>query len=217
MNREDFKKHIKSTYSVLPDNPFSELETEVFRHQSNKKWFALLMQISKRKLGLDSDEIIDVVNLKCDTLMIGSVRLEKGVYPAYHMNKQNWITVALDNSADDDLVKMLVDMSYELTMPKPKLTKEQKAQKRQHQKKEQLERIAKMEYYFDTVSQALESNPDSITDDIEIVNMIEALKNYTDSGLWLLDFKADEANKLPKDLKRGVLSEDGLYNLLMSL
>lgn len=217
MTRENFKKHIAAVYSVEPDYPFSELETEVFRHQSNKKWFALVMQISSKRLGLDSDEPIDVVNLKCDTLMIGSVRLEKGVYPAYHMNKQNWITVALDNSADDDLIKMLIDMSYELTMPKPKLTKEQRAQKRERQKQEQIERITRMEYCFDTVSEAIEANPDSITDDPEIINMIDTLKNYSDSGLWLLDFKADEAKKLPKSLKRGVLSEDGLYNLLMSL
>ena len=43
---------------------------------------------------------------------------------------------------------------------------------------------------------------------------IEALRDYIDSGDWQVDFEADEEGKLPKDLKRGVLSEDGLWNLL---
>ena len=129
MNRQELEKYILDSYGVSPEYPWIKYPFfSVFRHESNNKWFAVIMTIDKSKLGINEDGQIDVVNLKCDTLMIGSVRLEKGVYPAYHMNKQNWITVALDNSADDDLVKMLADMSYELTMPKPKLTKEQKAQ-----------------------------------------------------------------------------------------
>ena len=42
----------------------------------------------------------------------------------------------------------------------------------------------------------------------------ETLRDYLDSGKWLKDFKADEGGKIPSGLKRGVLSEDGLYNLL---
>lgn len=78
----------------------------------------MIMDIPKSRLGLGVQDIIDVVNLKCDPLLIGSLRMEQGFYPAYHMNKENWITVALDGSAPDDKIKMLVDMSYELTMKK---------------------------------------------------------------------------------------------------
>ena len=78
----------------------------------------MIMDIPKSRLGLDGQDIIDVVNLKCDPLLIGSLRIEQGFYPAYHMNKENWITAALDGSAPDDKIKMLVDMSYELTMKK---------------------------------------------------------------------------------------------------
>jgi len=58
---------------------------------------------------------------------------------------------------------------------------------------ERTERIKKMEKYYD------------------------ALKEYMDSGLWLSDYEADERGELPSDLKRGVLSQDGLYELLQNI
>ena len=44
-----------------------------------------------------------------------SVKNMAGVFPAYHMNKQHWISVVLNDSVDDDTVEMLLDMSYKLT------------------------------------------------------------------------------------------------------
>ena len=81
------------------------------------------MDVPKSKLGLRGDGMIDVVNLKCDSVLIGSLRLEKGIFPAYHMSKDKWISVALDGSIDDEQIKMLLDMSYELTALKIKQKK----------------------------------------------------------------------------------------------
>lgn len=75
---------------------------------------------SQNKLGLAGSDVIDVVNLKCDPILIGSLRKEPGIFPAYHMNKANWISVALDGSVPDELIKMLLDMSYGATAPKRK-------------------------------------------------------------------------------------------------
>lgn len=72
-----------------------------------------------------------------------------------------------------------------------------------------VKRIKKMEAYFD----ALQADPHCKNAD----KMLKALREYSDSGLWLYDFEMDENGKLPKELKRGVLSEDGLYNLLCEL
>ena len=58
---------------------------------------------------------MDVVNLKCDPIMVGSLRSRSGFFPAYHMNKESWITVALDGSVPDDMIKMLLDMSFHAT------------------------------------------------------------------------------------------------------
>lgn len=119
MNRSQLDKYITDKYGVTAERLFEKNPVfQAYRHNDTKKWFAMIMDIPKSRLGLGVQDIIDVVNLKCDPLLIGSLRMEQGFYPAYHMNKENWITVALDGSAPDDKIKMLVDMSYELTMKK---------------------------------------------------------------------------------------------------
>lgn len=119
MNRNEFINYVQTAYGVKGDNPWQkDPESTVFRHIGNRKWFALVMRVKKHCIGVDSDEYIDIVNFKCDKVMVGSALGNKGFYPAYHMNKENWITVALDESAPDEKLRMLVDMSYELTRKK---------------------------------------------------------------------------------------------------
>ena len=58
---------------------------------------------------------MDLINLKCDPLLIGSLIKEKGIFRAYHMNKSYWISVLLDGSTDDETIKWLLNLSYDLT------------------------------------------------------------------------------------------------------
>ena len=121
MNRLQLEKFIFDNYSVKPDYPFGKYPSyAVFRNEKNK-WFAVIMTIDKSKLCPAECGQIDVVNLKCDGLEVLSFKQEKGVYPAYHMNKNHWITVELD-VAHDDFIKMLVDVSYNLVDKKRKST-----------------------------------------------------------------------------------------------
>lgn len=123
MDREKLMRFAYERYGVSADYPWEKSPSfAVLRHQDNKKWFALIMDIPQSKLGFADGKIIDVVNLKCDPVMIGSVREEYGIYPAYHMNKASWITVLLDGSVSDEKIKLLLDMSYDLTdsVKKPK-------------------------------------------------------------------------------------------------
>ena len=116
MDRSEFKAYIQENYGIEPDYPWIEYpDYAVFRHNGNKKWFALVMGVPKNKFGLPGCENLDVVNLKCNPLLLGSLLGEKGFFPAYHMSKVNWITVALDGSVSDDKIKMLLDISFELT------------------------------------------------------------------------------------------------------
>ena len=120
MTKHDFLQYCMDTYSTSPDYHFDgDYETAVFRHQDNQKWFALVMGVSRRKFGLDSDEITDVVNLKLPIELFGSFGASQGVYPAYHMNKLHWISVLL-NDAPDETVKFLLDVSFEATQTKSK-------------------------------------------------------------------------------------------------
>ena len=123
MKKQSFLEYCLAAYGTSPDYPFEEdFVTAVLRHTDNKKWYALVMRLSRRKFGFDSDEIIDVVNLKLPTEMFGSFGAEDGVYPAYHMNKLHWISVFLPD-APDDVVQFLVNVSFEATKDKRKRRK----------------------------------------------------------------------------------------------
>ena len=123
MTQQSFLDYCLDTYSTSPDYPFDEdFETAVLRHADNRKWYALVMRVSRRKFGFDSDEVIDVVNLKLPTEMFGSFVTSDGVYPAYHMNKLHWISVFLPD-APEDVVRFLVNVSFEATKNKRKCQK----------------------------------------------------------------------------------------------
>lgn len=120
MTRSEFEKFVFDTYGVRADYPFEDdFVTGVFRHGSGK-WFALAMNISERKIGHNGDRQIDVVNMKCAPEVIESIAgVEPGIYPAYHMNKVHWLTVALSES-DPDTIAWLLNISYDLTKKKSK-------------------------------------------------------------------------------------------------
>ncbi len=103
-------------YGIEPDYPFSDGVSAVLRHPENKKWFALVMKLPKSKFGIESDEPVDVLNLKCDPILIGSLRSKDGFFPAYHMNKEKWITVFLDGTVPKSEICDLLDLSYDLTI-----------------------------------------------------------------------------------------------------
>lgn len=118
MNKFELTEYIAEIYSTDPDHPWaSDPDYAVFRHAGNRKWFALIMDIPGARLNLDCGTI-SIVNLKNDPVMSGSLRTELGIFPAYHMNKESWISVALDGSVPDDKLRMLLDISFELTKPK---------------------------------------------------------------------------------------------------
>lgn len=116
MNSEQLKQYIAEQYNSDEEHPWIKFPGySVFRHHNNKKWFALIMNVQKSKIGLEGNEIIDILDVKCDPIMIGSLLNENGFFPAYHMSKSSWITIALDSSVDEEKIKWLIDMSYELT------------------------------------------------------------------------------------------------------
>lgn len=115
MTKQKLLEYCYDTYNTSPDYPFDEdFETAVLRHKDNRKWYAIIMKVSRRKFGFDSDEGIDVVNLKIPTEMFGSFSSSDGVYPAYHMNKLHWISVLLPDTTED-IVHFLVEVSFSST------------------------------------------------------------------------------------------------------
>lgn len=123
MTKRSYLQYCFDAFGTSPDYPFDEdFETAVLRHADNRKWYAIVMRVSRKKFGFRSDEVIDVVNLKLPTEMFGSFGAADGVYPAYHMNKQHWISVLLPD-APDDVIEFLTNVSFEATRSKRKLLK----------------------------------------------------------------------------------------------
>ena len=119
MQKEEVILYIEKKYKVKPVFPWTpRAEHMVFKHSKNKKWFALIMGVTGDKLGLETGDIVEVINLKCDTDLSVNIRMSKGILPAYHMNKKHWISVILDKRVADDTVKSLIDLSFELTAVK---------------------------------------------------------------------------------------------------
>ena len=116
MNRSKLEAYITEICSTEGEHLFAKYPSFlVFRHTGSRKWFAVIMDIPRKNLGLTGEGEITVVNLKCNTRLIGSFREEPGIFPGWHMNKAHWLSVALDGTVDDEKIKFLVDMSYELT------------------------------------------------------------------------------------------------------
>lgn len=118
---KDVFDYAANTYGVEPDYPFSTAPTyAVLRHLSNRKWFALIGDVRRDRLGLSGEGKVDIINVKCDPILSGSLLMQEGYYPAYHMNHESWITILLDGTVPLEEICQLLDLSYELTMVKPK-------------------------------------------------------------------------------------------------
>ena len=115
MKRNDLIKYLQQEYICDIDYPWEKYpDYVVIRRRDNQKWFAGIFTIKDYQLGLDTNETIDVVNLKCEPDLIPTLIRESRIYPAYHMNKQHWISVDIERYEDIEKLKILVDMSYRL-------------------------------------------------------------------------------------------------------
>lgn len=114
-HRETVLKFIEEQYGAEPEYLWAKYpKYAVFRRQDNRKWFAVVMAVQRNKLGLDGEEMADILDIKCDPKLAGPLRKNQGFLPAYHMSKTSWITVLLDGSVSMEELEPLLDMSYGL-------------------------------------------------------------------------------------------------------
>ena len=124
MNKQDVLKWVQDTYGVEPESPWAKYpEDMVLRHLNNKKWFGLLMTVNAGVLGLDRDEQVDILNVKCEPLEIDFLSQQPGFFHGYHMNKNHWLTILLDGTVPMETVCGLIERSLDLTAPKIKKKK----------------------------------------------------------------------------------------------
>ena len=107
-------------FQVKPDFPWEHSSRYqsygAFRHRSNRKWFALIMNVKREVLDRDGNtSLIDILNVKIPPAQGDELRQIPGIYPAYHMNHKTWISVVLDETLPDEKILELIDTSYQLT------------------------------------------------------------------------------------------------------
>lgn len=114
--RSEIISYAEKVWHVRPDKPWAKYpDNEVLRHEDSRKWFALMFPVKKKHLGLPGEDVVDVLNLKCDPTAAASLREMDGIFPAYHMNHATWISVLLDGTVPAEEIFPLLDMSYDLT------------------------------------------------------------------------------------------------------
>lgn len=78
----------------------------------------------------------------------------------------------------------------------------------------QIERIHRMEHNLDSAAEAVQNLSNALEAYTAVRPQLEELIRYYESPQWMADYDADNAGLIPSDLKRGVLSQDTVYNLL---
>ena len=118
--RERILQALEKTYHTKPESLWMQYPRYcVFRHPESKKWYAVLVDVPRARLGLTGEGSVDLLNVRCGPLLTFSLQKEKGFLPAYHMHKQNWISILLDESVSDEQIVDLAALSFESVAPKP--------------------------------------------------------------------------------------------------
>ena len=105
--QEKYANQLEYLWEKSPD-------TAVLRHGGNQKWYAVLMRIPWDKLEKGREGLVEAINLKHD--QVADLLSKKGIYPAFHMNKRYWLSLALDDSLQDEEVIELIERSWNLTV-----------------------------------------------------------------------------------------------------
>ena len=123
--RDQVFSFVKKKYKATPEYLWRRYpDYAIFRHADNQKWFGLIMDLKRKKLGLDGDEIVDVLNVKfSDPLLADLLIQQPGYFRGYHISRGNWVSILLDGTVPfDDICKWL-DESYIATASKEKKQK----------------------------------------------------------------------------------------------
>lgn len=116
MDRAELFSQVAQRYGVEPEYPWPRWPgNAVLRHTGNRKWFGIVMNVPAERLGLAGDDMVDVMNVKAHPDDVPALQLADGILPAYHMNKEHWVSVILDSGITDEMLLDLLEASHRLT------------------------------------------------------------------------------------------------------
>ena len=113
---KDVLHYVKDQYNSTIVKPFKTNPDIKALVTPKGKWYALFLDVEYNKLQKDSlaDSKVKIINLKHISSKISAITDNRNIFPAYHMNKNHWISVVLDNNIDTEYVKELIEISYNL-------------------------------------------------------------------------------------------------------
>ncbi len=103
--RKQYDSELEYLWKKFPDNA-------VWRRKDNEKWYGALLTVSKRKLGIKSDETVEIVDLRSKPETLENLIDNEHYYPGWHMNKKHWYTMIMDGTIPFDEICRRIDESY---------------------------------------------------------------------------------------------------------
>ena len=116
--------HAKSTIAYVRKTYGDELEflwpkfpdNAIWRRKDTCKWYGAILTVSRKKLGLPSDEITEIIDLRIEPDQMDATIDNKRYFPGWHMNKKSWYTILLDGSVPTEEICRRIDQSYHLAI-----------------------------------------------------------------------------------------------------
>lgn len=105
--RNTYEDEMEFLWEKFPDNA-------VWRRKDNEKWYGAILTVQRNKLGIDSKEIAEIIDLRIQPEEMEAVLENKHYYPGWHMNKKHWYTIVLDDGVPDEEICRRLDESYRL-------------------------------------------------------------------------------------------------------
>lgn len=87
-------------------------DNAVWRRKDNEKWYGAILTVARNKLGLDSNEVVEIIDLKIQPEKMEALLANGNYYPGWHMNKKSWFTIILDGSVATEEIHKRIDESY---------------------------------------------------------------------------------------------------------
>ena len=124
-NRDAFKcKQSKEIIKYIKEKYNDELEflwkkfdnNAICRNKQNNKWYAIFCTVTEDKIGINSNKIIEIIDIRYQKENIDKIIDNKKIYPGYHMNKKSWITIKLDDTVETKKIFDFIDNSYRLSI-----------------------------------------------------------------------------------------------------
>ncbi len=109
--REKYGDELEFLWQKFPDNA-------VWRCRENQKWYGALLTVTRKKLGIESNEAVEIIDLRLEPGQMGDLLDNVKYFPGWHMNKKHWYTMILDGTVPTREICQRIDDSYTLAWKK---------------------------------------------------------------------------------------------------